>query len=100
MNVVNQDVISKMNIAGTVLEKFTDKEFDGEVVIPTWVKEISSEAFMECKISGVVIRCSCERIGNYAFDSCESLSDVYYGGTEEQWSGISIGYTPVKHPSQ
>ena len=31
-------------------------------------------------------------IGNYAFDSCDSLTSVYYKGTESDWANISIGY--------
>ncbi len=30
-------------------------------------------------------------IGDYAFDYCTQLSDVYYGGTEAQWQEIAIG---------
>ena len=30
-----------------------------------------------------------ETIAN-AFESCESLTDVYFGGTEEEWSAVSI----------
>ena len=30
-------------------------------------------------------------IGNYAFNGCSSLSDVFFEGTEEEWNTISIG---------
>ena len=31
-------------------------------------------------------------IGESAFESCDSLTDVYYGSTEEDWNKIAIGY--------
>ena len=31
-------------------------------------------------------------IGNYAFESCSSLKDVYYSGTQEQWNAINFSY--------
>ena len=31
-------------------------------------------------------------IGELAFYGCNSLTTVYYGGTAEEWAGISIGY--------
>ena len=31
-----------------------------------------------------------ECIGDYAFSSCNSLTDVYYTGTESDWAGITV----------
>ena len=30
-------------------------------------------------------------IKNYTFDGCSSLKNIYYSGTAEDWSAISIG---------
>jgi hypothetical protein len=38
----------------------------------------------------VTIPDSVECIGYYAFDCCDSLTDVYYQGTQEQWDEIYI----------
>lgn len=44
------------------------------------------------KISSVTIGRNVKDIGNYAFDKCESISDVYYSGTRQQWNEIVIGF--------
>ncbi len=34
-----------------------------------------------------------ESIGDYAFENCSSLSEIYYQATEDKWKDISIGKT-------
>ncbi len=41
--------------------------------------------------TSVTIPNSVTSIGDYAFDGCDSLTDVYYKGTEDEWSAITIG---------
>ena len=41
-------------------------------------------------IKSVVIGNSVTSIGDYAFDHCDKLKDVYYSGTEKQWNEITI----------
>ena len=42
-------------------------------------------------LTSITIPDSVTTIGNDAFLRCDSLTDVYYGGTEAQWKKISIG---------
>ena len=42
-------------------------------------------------IKDVIIGNSVESIGERAFWRCSSLTDVYYGGSENEWNAISIG---------
>ena len=42
---------------------------------------------LEC----VVIPASVTEIQRYAFKNCTALTDIYYGGTEEQWNAIPVG---------
>ena len=68
------------------------EELSGEIVIPNTVTEIKSYAFRYCdKITSVVIGDSVTSIDDYAFYSCSSLESVYYKGTAEEWSSVSIG---------
>ena len=62
------------------------------VTIGNSVTSIGDEAFYWCNsLSSVTIGNSVTSIGDDAFRYCDSLSTVYYNGTKEEWSGISIG---------
>ncbi|MBR4502959.1 MAG: leucine-rich repeat domain-containing protein [Clostridia bacterium] len=61
------------------------------ITLPEGVEVISSWVFWDCSsLTSITIPSSVETIYNGAFDGCTSLTDVYYNGTEEEWSGISI----------
>lgn len=64
----------------------------GEYTIPNGVTTVAYNAFQHCgKLSILMIPVSVTSIQSRAFSGCGSLIDVYYGGTEEQWNGISNG---------
>ena len=61
----------------------------GEYAIPDGVTTVYENVFRCCKkLSTLVIPVSVTSIEYAAFDGCGSLTDVYYGGTEEQWNSI------------
>ena len=56
------------------------------------VETINYSAFYGCKqMESVVIPKSVKSIISYAFYQCYMLNTVYYEGTAEEWSGVSIG---------
>ncbi len=56
------------------------------------VRTVRYSSFYGCGLlESVVIPVSVMRIESYAFYKCESLSCVYYEGTEEEWGKIIIG---------
>ncbi len=56
------------------------------------VTEIASYAFEDCtSLTSIRIPDSVTSIGRSAFAYCDSLTDVYYGGSEGDWNEISIG---------
>lgn len=61
------------------------------VTIPAGVTNIKDVAFSGCEqLKTVVIPDSVTEIGYKAFVNCDSLTDVYYGGSGTQWNAISI----------
>ena len=61
------------------------------VVIGDGVASIDVNAFYYCRsLTNVVIGSSVTLIGDHAFYYCSSLEQVYYHGTAEDWTKISI----------
>ena len=56
------------------------------------VETINYSAFYGCnQMESIVIPKSVKRIVSYAFYQCYLLDTVYYEGTAEEWSGVSVG---------
>lgn len=61
------------------------------IIIPNSVEVINSYTFYNCNnITRVTIPTGVTTIDRKAFCECTNLTDIYYGGTEEQWNKISI----------
>lgn len=70
---------------------FCDCDKLENVIIGDSVTTISSDAFYGCnELKSIVISKSVEKILEGAFSACFSLTDVYYTGTQEQWSEMKI----------
>ena len=39
----------------------------------------------------VILFSECSRIGHESFENCPAITDVYYGGTEQEWLNLSVG---------
>ena len=62
-----------------------------ESIIPENITAISIDAFRGCtKLKSIYIPSSVIKIDAHAFFEASSLTDVYYGGSEEQWKQIVI----------
>lgn len=62
------------------------------IELPSIVTNIGSHAFSGCSsLTSIKLPATVTNIEYSAFSHCESLIDVYYGGSEEQWHLITIG---------
>lgn len=85
-------VIGKSAFSGC--DKLTD------VVIGDGVETIGVAAFASCpNLANVTIPDTVTTFGNNAFNSCTSLKDVYYLGTEEQWTDIKKSSSSISGDS-
>ena len=58
-----------------------------DIVIPKSVTIIGVSAFYDCrKLTAIIIPGNVTSIGKRAFSGCDALKDIYYAGSEEQWT--------------
>lgn len=65
-------------ISGSVLLKFKNKDFCGEIHIPEFITEIGNDAFTECCLSKVVFSKKCQHIKKGAFAFCKNLKNIIF----------------------
>lgn len=62
-----------------------------KIVIPSGVTEIENSTFYNCaQLTSVVLPVGITNIAFDAFTGCTSLTEVYFAGTAENWSAITI----------
>lgn len=77
---------------GTTLIQYAVGKTETNFTLPDGVTRIDGFAFWYCSdLKSIVIGKGLVRIGASAFSACDSLSEVYYGGSEEDFSLINIG---------
>ena len=61
------------------------------ITIPDGVKTIELKTFESCKsLENIIIPKSLTFISADVFLGCRSLTDIYYAGTEEEWSKVEV----------
>ena len=62
-----------------------------QVELPKNVQSIDQEAFANCTaLESIVINDQVKEIGKGAFENCPALKNVYFTGTQQQWSEIAV----------
>ncbi len=62
-----------------------------EIVIPDTITEIKEYSFIGLNIDSIIIPKSVTDIGSYAFYQCYNLNAIYYLGSEEEFSKVTVG---------
>ena len=59
------------------------------IELPQMLKKIEKNAFLNCKkLVEITMHSNIEFIGENAFDKCDSLENLFYTGTEEEWDEL------------
>ncbi len=62
------------------------------LILPTELLSINSEVFNHCSgLISVVIPATVKTIDRYAFNGCSKLTTIYYCGSSDDWTGVTIG---------
>ena len=67
---------------------FRNTGFDGILSLPDGLERIGANAFTNCCIERVYIPKSVTYIADTAFDKCNFIKKIYYGGTSTEWANI------------
>ena len=68
-----------------------DENLSGDITVPAGITLIADGVFCEnSNLTGISIPDGVTNISSYAFRDCSGLKDVYYAGSQEQWSKIEI----------
>ena len=71
-----------------------------EFIIPDGIKFIGDNAFAKCDIlTSITIPKSIIHIDDAVFWGCYNLKDIYYEGSEEDWSKIKMGWGNTISPA-
>ena len=71
---------------------FDNCESIKKIALPETLEYIGGDAFDRCyNLAYIAIPTSVTYIGDWAFTYCNSMTDIYYAGSKEQWDKIETG---------
>lgn len=78
-----------------------------DVTLPENISYVYSSAFKGCASLTTIVFRSAAGFSHYCFEGCDNLTDIYYGGSEEEWddccnsdfihSSVKVHYAYVTH---
>lgn len=87
-SLVNISIPDSVTELGGAFANCTSLEF---FRFPNTIKTIGQANFFNCtSLKSVIIPSTVTKIELRAFDNCDALTDVYYGGTKGEWENITI----------
>ena len=90
-------------VVGISSRLFANKSHITDIIMPNSIGRLPEELFVGCtNLKRVTIPLGVNCILRGAFKDCDSLEDVYYEGTEEDWGKINIIHEAhrVKEPQK
>lgn len=86
-----RSVVFGNGITDIALDMFSDCSSLDSVVLGDSVTSIKKSAFSGCSsLQTLVLPKSLQSVGAYAFDECASLEKIYYMGTAQEWSTVTV----------
>ena len=85
-----REVIIQQGVATVADGAFAKSHNLANITLPDSISFIGSSAFYYTALTSITIPGGVEGIGQFAFEGCADLTDVYYGGTRAQWNAITI----------
>lgn len=91
------DYLVSVSLENSNITKLSSNAFAGdgnlaEILLPAGLKEIEERALFWCSaLTSIFIPATIDTIGNQVFAGCLKLTDVYYGGSEEEWKVVEVG---------
>ena len=91
-NLALKDLTTPSNLKSIGAYAFEGCTSLNALVIPS-VETINNYAFSKCSVlTSVSLPKNVKTIGNAAFRDCDKIADVYYAGSETEWSAIDFTY--------
>lgn len=75
----------------TVIDEYTfvDCYSLNSIDLPNGITSIGQAAFVNSGLNSITIPATVTSVAWRAFDHCDSLTDVWYGGSREQWNALT-----------
>ena len=82
---------TEVDVAGFMSKAFQGNDKVTDIILHSGIHGIPDAAFKGCtNLKRLTIPKNVKAIGRDVFDGCDSLEDVYFEGTMEQWEKIEI----------
>ncbi|MBO5302701.1 MAG: leucine-rich repeat domain-containing protein [Lachnospiraceae bacterium] len=86
-----EEIIISDSVTSIGSSAFGNCESLKSITLPSGMTEITEWMLYDCKwMKSITIPKEITSIKNYAFSGCDSLTDVYYSGTTEQWKSVLV----------
>jgi len=81
----------EVNVSGFMSGVFQENDVVTDIILHSGINGIPESAFRDCKsLKRITIPKHIRKIRRDVFAGCDSLEDIYYEGTKEEWEKVEI----------